>query len=74
MTEKILMCRPDYYGIKYEINPWMNVNIQADNNKAKIQWENLYSTLKDDLKVDVKMFPIWYLLQMPPLCTAIRQL
>ncbi len=55
MTEKILMCRPDYYGIKYEINPWMNVNIQADNNKAKIQWENLYSTLKDDLKVDVKL-------------------
>ncbi len=55
MTDKILMCRPDYYGIKYEINPWMNINIQADNTKAKLQWENLYSILKDELKADVKL-------------------
>ena len=23
-TPRILMCPPDYYGIEYEINPWMN--------------------------------------------------
>ncbi len=55
MTEKILMCAPDYYGIKYEINPWMNVDVQADNKKAVEQWNNLYKILKDDLKVDVKL-------------------
>lgn len=53
--DKILMCAPDYYGIKYEINPWMNMNIQADNKKAKTQWENLYSILKDRLGVDVRL-------------------
>jgi hypothetical protein len=23
-TPRILMCSPDYYGIEYEINPWMS--------------------------------------------------
>lgn len=53
--DTILMCAPDYFGIKYEINPWMNMDIQADNKKAKLQWENLYSILKDRLSVDVKL-------------------
>ena len=26
----ILMCPPDYYGIEYEINPWMNRQRQCD--------------------------------------------
>ena len=55
MTEKILMCPPDYYGIKYEINPWMNVEIQSDHKIATKQWNNLYKILKDDLNVDVKL-------------------
>ncbi|MDD3237328.1 MAG: arginine deiminase-related protein [Candidatus Gastranaerophilales bacterium] len=55
MTDKILMCAPKHYGIKYEINPWMNVNVQADNKLALSQWNNLYSILKDDLKADVKL-------------------
>ena len=24
-TARILMCPPDYFGIEYEINPWMNM-------------------------------------------------
>lgn len=55
MTEKILMCPPDYYGIKYEINPWMNVEIQSDRKVATKQWNNLYKILKEDLGVDVKL-------------------
>lgn len=55
MTDKILMCSPEHYGIKYEINPWMNVEVQADNAKAKQQWNNLYKILKEDLKADVKL-------------------
>ncbi len=27
---RILMCPPDYYGIEYEINPWMSVARAAD--------------------------------------------
>ena len=27
---RILMCPPDYFGIEYEINPWMNVRVGSD--------------------------------------------
>ncbi len=49
------MCKPDYYGIKYEINPWMNMSVQADNKKANIQWENLYDILSNQIGADVKL-------------------
>jgi len=54
-AEKILMCKPDFYGIKYEINPWMKIEIQSDHEKAKKQWNELYKVLKDDLKADIKL-------------------
>lgn len=41
----ILMCPPDHYGIEYEINEWMNRSRPADQNKAKLQWKELYDTL-----------------------------
>lgn len=44
---KILMCRPDYYGIEYEINPWMNIKQKVDHAAALMQWEALFNTLKD---------------------------
>src|ERR687892_541716 len=28
-TPRILMCSPDYYGIEYEINPWMSKHCGA---------------------------------------------
>jgi N-dimethylarginine dimethylaminohydrolase len=37
----ILMCPPDYYGIYYEINPWMNTARQADHAVAVEQWSEL---------------------------------
>ncbi len=43
---KILMCRPDYYGIEYEINPWMNVQRPVDHAAAVRQWEGLYKTIQ----------------------------
>lgn len=42
---KILMCRPDFFGIEYEINPWMSVQHKVDHTKAIKQWENLHHTL-----------------------------
>ena len=31
----ILMCPPDYYGIEYEINPWMSRSRASDDRKAR---------------------------------------
>jgi N-dimethylarginine dimethylaminohydrolase len=44
---RILMCPPDYYGIEYEINPWMNRQRQADHAVAVEQWSRLRHTLED---------------------------
>ena len=37
----LLMCPPDYYGIEYEINAWMNTRRQADHAVAVGQWQAL---------------------------------
>src|SRR5438309_1012561 len=42
-----LMCPPDYYGVLYEINPWMDRTDQPDLDLAKEQWHNLISNLKE---------------------------
>lgn len=41
-----LMCKPRYYTIAYEINPWMNINNPADPLRAHLQWENLYGVIQ----------------------------
>jgi N-dimethylarginine dimethylaminohydrolase len=47
MTGAVLMCRPDHYGIEYEINPWMHVAVQVDHELAQAQWEALHRTYLD---------------------------
>lgn len=42
----ILMCPPDYYGIEYEINPWMKRQRQADHEQAVGQWTALKQILE----------------------------
>ncbi|WP_020475562.1 dimethylarginine dimethylaminohydrolase family protein [Zavarzinella formosa] len=44
---RLLMCKPDFYGIEYEINPWMNRLVVADSTVAARQWEALHQTLVD---------------------------
>src|SRR5674476_243502 len=36
-----LMCRPDFYDVTYEINPWMDVTRPTDTARAVAQWEAL---------------------------------
>ncbi len=43
----ILMCPPDYFGIEYEINPWMNRARPADHELAVRQWNDLHCILQD---------------------------
>ena len=40
-----LMCRPTYFAISYEINPWMNLNNPANPVLAHKQWDTLYETI-----------------------------
>lgn len=46
MTATILMCPPDYFGIEYEINPWMHRSIPSDRPRAITQWTALTETLR----------------------------
>jgi N-dimethylarginine dimethylaminohydrolase len=41
----ILMCPPDFYGIEYEINPWMSRSRGSSPVKAREQWQCLHNTL-----------------------------
>ncbi|HEY2826844.1 MAG TPA: arginine deiminase-related protein [Pirellulales bacterium] len=43
---RILMCPPDYYGIEYEINPWMSRQRQSDREAAAAQWSALKNLLE----------------------------
>ncbi len=44
---RILMCPPDYFGIEYEINPWMNVGVGSDTERSRQQWSALRQTLEE---------------------------
>jgi len=41
------MCSPDYFGIEYEINPWMNVQDGSNAELARRQWQDLYQALAE---------------------------
>jgi N-dimethylarginine dimethylaminohydrolase len=42
---QILMCPPDYFGIEYEINPWMNIQAGSDPELSRRQWRQLQQAL-----------------------------
>lgn len=50
---QVLMCPPRFFGIEYEINPWMNRRRQSDARLAQEQWQSLYRLLQERLRVDV---------------------
>lgn len=52
----ILMCPPDFYGIEYEINPWMSRAIPSDSARARQQWQALHDRLLQ-LGVTVHLLP-----------------
>jgi N-dimethylarginine dimethylaminohydrolase len=52
---RILMCPPDYYGIEYEINPWMDRGRGADRERAMAQWQALYETLTGPVGATVEL-------------------
>src|SRR4051794_26325995 len=53
---QLLLCPPDYYGIEYEINPWMSKDRAADNPLVQAQWKGLFDTLSK-LNCKVELVP-----------------
>ena len=43
---RLLMCPPDYFGIEYEINPWMRVSNSSDQQRSRSQWQGLVQVLE----------------------------
>jgi N-dimethylarginine dimethylaminohydrolase len=54
----ILMCPPTHYGVEYEINPWMHVEVPVDRVLARQQWEALRRTYAE-LGVEVILAEAW---------------
>jgi N-dimethylarginine dimethylaminohydrolase len=52
---KLLMSPPAYYGIEYEINPWMSRSHQSDRQKAGSQWQQLRRILEESLRLNVRI-------------------
>ena len=53
-SRKLLMVQPDHYKVAYEINPWMNGNInKASADIAREQWHNYYNQLRKIADVTV---------------------
>ena len=51
------MCRPTFYTIAYEINPWMHLARQVNHQQAVAQWDQLYHTLTNTLRARVSLVP-----------------
>ena len=41
------MCPPSHYGVEYEINPWMHVDVDVDRARATTQWEALHRAYRE---------------------------
>jgi len=41
---RYLMCRPEFFTVSYEINPWMHKADPTDTSKAVRQWQELHDT------------------------------
>src|ERR671924_2394979 len=54
-TMKLLMCSPTYYGIEYEINPWMSRSRRSDAGLAREQWKGLGRLLEERCGVDTRL-------------------
>ncbi|MCA9241887.1 MAG: amidinotransferase, partial [Planctomycetales bacterium] len=55
---RILMCPPLFYGIEYEINPWMNTKRQVNHALAVEQWNGLRAAFAQAGATIETMMPI----------------
>lgn len=56
---RLLVCPPDYFGIEYEINPWMRMKNEVEHAQAARQWHELMRVFEQDLNVALeRMTPV----------------
>ena len=56
---RLLVCPPDFFGIEYEINPWMRLSNRVDHEQAVRQWHGLMNVFENDLAVVLdRMTPV----------------
>jgi N-dimethylarginine dimethylaminohydrolase len=56
---RLLVCPPNYFGIEYEINPWMRVSNASNLQRARLQWHGLMQELEHTIGVTLeRMDPI----------------
>ncbi|MCP9440197.1 MAG: arginine deiminase-related protein [Nitrospira sp.] len=56
---RLLVCPPDFFGIEYEINPWMRLNNQVNHERAILQWNSLMAVFEKDIGVVLeRMTPV----------------
>ncbi len=56
---RLLVCPPDYFGIEYEINPWMRLANSVDPERARAQWQGLVRELEQQVGAVVeRMQPV----------------
>lgn len=56
---RLLVCPPEFFGIEYEINPWMRLSNRVDHEQAIQQWHALMRVFEQDLGVALeRMIPV----------------
>ncbi len=56
---RILMCRPDGYGVNYVINPWMEGQVgRVDLAQAKLEWTRLHQAINVRARVELITPPV----------------
>ncbi len=54
---RLLVCPPDFFGIEYEINPWMRLSNRVDHERAVSQWHTLMEIVEQELGVVLERMP-----------------
>jgi N-dimethylarginine dimethylaminohydrolase len=49
---RLLMCAPEHFRVRYEINPWMNVQRQPAAASAQTQWQQLVAALDAHARIE----------------------
>jgi len=44
---RYLMCPPTHFDVSYAINPWMDLSVEVDRERAQRQWQALVTTYRD---------------------------
>src|SRR5439155_21733717 len=52
---RLLMCAPESYDVKYEINDWMSIAVRPDRERARQQWAELHRVLTDEVGARVEL-------------------